>query len=102
MAETPQNTWGGLRQQLKHKCFFLFICFNNLSILAVLGLCCCMWALSTCCKQGLLFIAVRAALVVEHRLSCPLACGIFPDQGSNPCSKPLVHKGNPNTSVSIF
>ena len=24
--------------------------------------------------------------VVVHRLSCPVACEIFPDQGSNPCS----------------
>ena len=23
--------------------------------------------------------------VVAHSLSCPAACGIFPDQGSNPC-----------------
>ena len=26
--------------------------------------------------------------VVVHRLSCTAACGIFPDQGSNPC---LLH-----------
>ena len=26
-----------------------------------------------------------ASVVVAHRLSCPAACGIFPDQGSNPC-----------------
>ena len=102
MAETPESPWGGLWQQLKYKCFFLLVCFNNLSVLAALGLRCCMWALSTCCKQGLLFIAVQAALIVEHQFSCPVACGIFPDQGPNPCSKPLVHEGNPNTSVSIF
>ena len=35
-----------------------------------------------------------------HSLCCPLACGIFPDQGSNPCllcwqasSSPLSHQG---------
>ena len=27
----------------------------------------------------------RASVVVAHRLSCSAACGIFPDQGSNPC-----------------
>ena len=27
----------------------------------------------------------RASVVVAHRLSCPLVCGIFPDRGSNPC-----------------
>ena len=26
-----------------------------------------------------------ASVVVAHRLSCPAACGIFPDQGSNLC-----------------
>ena len=45
-------------------------------------------------------------VAVAHRLSCSLACGIFPDQGSNPCplcwevgSYPLSHKGSP---VFIF
>ena len=39
---------------------------------------------------------------VAHRLSCPLACGISPDQGSNlgslhwqVNSYPLCHQGNP-------
>ena len=27
----------------------------------------------------------RASVVVAHGLSCFAACGIFPDQGSNPC-----------------
>ena len=29
------------------------------------------------------------SVVVEHGLSCSEACGIFPDQGSNPC---LLHE----------
>ena len=40
--------------------------------------------------------------VVVHRLSCSKACGIFPDQGSNPSplhwqadSQPLDHQGSP-------
>ena len=42
--------------------------------LAALGLRCCVWAFSSCGKQGLLFVAVRrlliavASLVVEHGL----------------------------------
>ena len=28
------------------------------------------------------------SVVVVHRLSCSAACGIFPDQGSNPCPLP--------------
>ena len=42
--------------------------------LAELGLCCCVWASSSCSQQGLLFPAVRrlliavASLVAEHGL----------------------------------
>ena len=42
------------------------------------------------------------SVVVEHRPSCSVACGIFPDQGSNPCplhwqadSQQLHHQGSP-------
>ena len=109
--------------------FYLFLFF------AVLGLCCCARAFSSCSKQGLLFVVVHwlliavaslvaehglqacrlqqlwcmgsvvvarglqnigsvvvahrlqsaGSVVVGHRLSCSAACGIFLDQGSNPC-----------------
>ena len=42
------------------------------------------------------------SVIVAHGLSCSAACGIFPDQGSNPCplhwqadSQPLRHQGSP-------
>ena len=42
------------------------------------------------------------SVVVAHGPSCSTACGIFPDQGSNPCplhwqadSQPLRHQGSP-------
>ena len=42
------------------------------------------------------------SVVVAHGRSCSAACGIFPDQGSNPCplhwpadSQPLRHQGSP-------
>ena len=42
------------------------------------------------------------SVVVAHGLSCSVACGIFPDQGSNLCplhwqadSQPLHHQGSP-------
>ena len=47
--------------------------FKNL-FLAVLGLCCCAQAFSSCSEQGLLFVAVHglliavASLVAQHRL----------------------------------
>ena len=50
---------------------------------------------------------MRASVVVVQGLSCPLACGMFPDQGSNSCplhwqvdSYLLCHQGNP--SIKLF
>ena len=44
------------------------------------------------------------SVVVAHGPSCSAACGIFPDQGSDPCplhrqadSQPLRHQGSPQT-----
>ena len=44
------------------------------------------------------------SVVMAHGLSCSMACGIFPDQGSNPYplhwqvdSDPLCHQGSPNS-----
>ena len=44
------------------------------------------------------------SVIVAHGPSCSAACGIFPDQGSNPCplhwqadSQPLRHQGSPMT-----
>ena len=88
---------------------------------AVLGLCCCKQTFFTCNKWRL-FSSCRVwashcggfsccrlqaleclgSVVVAHGFSCPLACGIFPDQGSNLCplhqqvdSQLLDHQGSP-------
>ena len=44
------------------------------------------------------------SVVVAHGPSCSAACGIFPDQDSNPCplhwqadSQPLCHQGSPQS-----
>ena len=44
----------------------------------------------------------EGSVIVAHGPSCSVACGIFPDQGSNPCplhwqadSQPLHHQGSP-------
>ena len=44
------------------------------------------------------------SVIVAHGPSCLAACGIFPDQGSNPCplhwqadSQPLRHQGSPHS-----
>ena len=53
----------------------------------------------SCCRIQVL--GTPASLVVAHKHSCPMACGIFPDQGSNWCplhwqadSLPLDHQGS--------
>ena len=91
--------------------------------MAVLGLRLCARAFSSCGERGPLFIVVRgpltvtASLVAEHKLqmrrlsSCGsraqllLGCGLFPDQGLNPCplhwqadSQPLRHQFGLNYS----
>ena len=78
--------------------------------MAVLGLHCCMQAFSGC-EQGILSWALGhpgfssyntwaqqlpcrlqsvGSVLVAHRLSCPAACEIFPDQGLNPWSPTLA------------
>ena len=61
--------------------------------------------LSSCSSQ-----ACTGSVVVAHGFSCPMACGIFLDQGLNPhwqaWSLPLSHQGTPLiaylTAVVIF
>ena len=81
----------------KHYTLFLYF-FINLFILlflAALGLRCYVWAFSSCGKWashcggfsccGAWAPGARASVVAASGLSCPSACGIFPDEGSNPC-----------------
>ena len=58
-----------------HSIYFIFLKLINLFIylfLAALGLCCCVWAFSSCGERGLFFVAVHglliavASLVAEH------------------------------------
>ena len=99
--------------------FFNFILLIIYLFLAVLGLHFCVRAFSSCGKRGPLFIVVHGPLtivaslvvstgsrrtgsvVVAHGPSCSAACGILPDQGSNPCPlhwqadcQPLHHQGS--------
>ena len=69
--------------------------------LAALGLGCCKWAFSGCSEWASLavvslvaelssrvlpsVVTAQDSVVVVYQLSCPAACGIFLDQGSNPC-----------------
>ena len=95
--------------------------------MAVLGLQFCARAFSSCGKRGPLLsrctdlslsrplllwgtCSRRAgSVIVAHGPSCSAACGIFPDQGSNPCplhlqadSQPLRHQGSPELLFLIY
>ena len=99
--------------------FYLFM--------AVLGLRFCARAFSSCGKRGhsssrcvgpslsrplpLRSTGSRrtGSVVAAHGPSCSAACGIFPDQGSNPCplhwqtdSQPLRHQGSPALLIFIL
>ena len=59
----------------------------------------------SCC--GAQALGTQASVAVVHGLSCSAACGIFLNQGSNPCplhwhtdSKPLDHLGSPRRGYS--
>ena len=107
--------------------FFILFIYLNLFIyliylfLAALGLRCCTRAFSSCKRAGAtLHCSARAShcgglsccrarapgawasVAVAPRLSCSSACGILPDQGSNPRpphwqadSQTLCHQGSP-------
>ena len=99
--------------------FFFYINLFIYLFLAVLGLHFCARAFSSCGKWGSLLIAVCRPLllqstgprrtdsaVVAHGPSRSPACGILPDQGSNPCplhwqadSQPLRHQGSPASDI---
>ena len=114
----PKLGHSGYGSYLLHSLVFIYLFFL---LMAVLGLRFCARAFSSCGKWGPLFIAVRGPLTISrplllrstgsrragsaiaaHGPSRSVACGIFPDRGSNPCplhwqadSQPLRHQGSP-------
>ena len=65
------------------------------------------WCTGLSLSQSLLLRSTGSrragSVVVAHGLSCSTACGIFPDQVSNPCplhwqadSQPVRHQGSPS------
>ena len=83
---------------------WVFIAVHGLSLVAGASLHCSVRASHcggfSCCRAWAL--GTRASVVVAHGSSCSAACGIFPDQGSNPCplhwqadSQRLRHQGSP-------
>ena len=92
----------------KWNCIFYFMFL----LLVAPGLHCCSWLFSGCSAQasycggafcgGAQAVQCMGSVVVACGLSCPEACKIFTDQGSNPCPLlwqaefyPLYHQGSP-------
>ena len=96
-------------------CIYLFIYFwlcwvfvsvRGLSLVAASGGYSSSWCAGLSLSRPLLLRSTGSrragSVIVAHGPSCSAACGIFPDQGSNPCplhwqadSQPLRHQGRP-------
>ena len=91
---------------------FIYLFWLSWVFLAVLGL-----SLVVASRNSSLVVVHRLlssigsmdSVVVANRLRCPEVCGIFLDQGSNPCalhwqadSQPLDHQGSPSTRLKVF
>ena len=85
---------------------WVFVSVRGLSPVAASGGHSSLWCVSLSLSQPLLLQSTGSrragSVVVAHGPSCSAACGIFPDQGSNPCplhrqadSQPLRHQGSP-------
>ena len=95
-------SWSPLPPASRPDPFVSSQCFLKL-ILAVLGLCCCMGFCLLAANGGCAVVVTQVShcsgiscwgsqeagsVLVAGRLSCSSVCGIFLDQGSNPC---LLH-----------
>ena len=85
---------------------WVFISVRGLSLVVASGGHSSSWCAGPSLSRPLLLRSTGSrcagSVVVAHGLSCSAACGIFPDQGSNPCplhwqadSQPLRHQGSP-------
>ena len=85
---------------------WVFVAARGLSLVAASGGYSSLWCMGFSLQWLLLSWSTGSrrvgSVVVVHGLSCSAACGIFPDQGSNPCplhwqadSQPLCHQGSP-------
>ena len=85
---------------------WVFVSVHGLSLVAASGGHSSSWCVGLSLSWPLLLWSTSSrrsgSVVVAHGPSCSTACGIFPDQGSNPCplhwqadAQPLRHQGSP-------
>ena len=85
---------------------WVFVSVRGLSLVAASGGHSSSWCVGLSPSRPLLLRGTGSrragSAVVAHGPNCSAACGIFPDQGSNPCplhqqadSQPLHHQGSP-------
>ena len=91
---------------------WVFVSVRGLSLVAVRGAHSSSQCTGLSLSQPLLLRSTGSRrtgwVVVAQGPSCSAACGIFPDQGSNPCplhwqadSQPLRHQGSPDFFLNI-
>ena len=87
---------------------WVFVTVFRLSLVAASGAYSLLWSRGS---RHMSFGSFGSAgsVVVAQRLSCSVTCGIFPEEGLNPCglhwqvdSYPLYHQGSPWLSISVF
>ena len=66
------------------KCLFLF--------LAVLGLCCCLWAFSSCREWGLLFVMVHGLLIVVASCCGAQRASVVAARGLRSCGSQALER----------
>ena len=85
---------------------WVFVSVRGLSLVAASGDHSSLWCAGLSLSRPLLLGSTGSrragSVIAAHGPSCSVACGIFPDQGSNPCplhwqadSQPLRHQGSP-------
>ena len=85
---------------------WVFVSVRGLSLVVASGGHSSSWCVGLSLSRPLLLWSTGSrragSVIVAHGSSCSTACGIFPDQGSNPCplhwqadSQPLRHLGSP-------
>ena len=92
---------------------WVFVSVRGLSLVAASGGHSSSWCAGLSLSRPLLLRSTGSrragSVIVAHGPICSAACGVFPDQGSNPCplhwqadSQPLHHQGSPSSFLLLM